>query len=87
MSGARNYLAIDLGAESGRTVLGVLDGGQLTLQETYRFRNGPVRLPEGLQWDVSFAVRLVAQTLIHLLAIKCALRSECIISYLIFPSQ
>lgn len=52
MSGTRNYLAIDLGAESGRTVLGVLDGRQLTLQETYRFRNGPVRLPEGLQWDV-----------------------------------
>ena len=48
----QNYLAIDLGAESGRTMLGTLDDGKLTLTETHRFPNGPVRLPEGLHWDV-----------------------------------
>lgn len=47
-----NYLALDLGAESGRAILGVLDGTKLTLQEAHRFSNNPVRLPEGLQWDV-----------------------------------
>ncbi|MFZ1043367.1 MAG: rhamnulokinase family protein [Anaerolineales bacterium] len=47
-----NYLALDLGAESGRAILGVLDGTRLTLQEAHRFSNNPVRLPEGLQWDV-----------------------------------
>lgn len=49
---ATNYLAIDLGAESGRAMLGALDGGVLSLTETHRFPNGPVRLPDGLHWDV-----------------------------------
>ncbi len=48
----RNYLAVDLGAESGRTIVGTLDGGKLTLTETHRFANGPVHLPDGLHWDV-----------------------------------
>ena len=48
----RNYLAIDLGAESGRTIVGSLEGGRLALAETHRFANGPVRLPDGLHWDV-----------------------------------
>ena len=48
MTSTRNYLAVDLGAESGRTMLGSLDGDRLTLTETHRFPNGPVRLPDGL---------------------------------------
>ncbi len=52
MTQARNYLAIDLGAESGRTIVGSLDGNQLTLTETHRFANGPVQLNDGLHWDV-----------------------------------
>ena len=52
MMAAHNYLAIDLGAESGRTIVGTLNGDQLTLTETHRFANGPVRLPDGLHWDV-----------------------------------
>jgi rhamnulokinase len=52
MTTAHNYLAIDIGAESGRTIVGALDGNQLTLTETYRFANGPIRLPDGLYWDV-----------------------------------
>jgi len=48
----RNYLAIDLGAESGRTILGSLADGKLTLSETYRFPNSPVRLNDGLHWNV-----------------------------------
>ena len=52
MTSTRNYLAIDLGAESGRTIVGALAGSQLTLTETHRFPNGPVRLNEGLHWDV-----------------------------------
>jgi len=49
---ARNYLAIDLGAESGRTIVGSLSGGKLTLSETHRFVNGPVRINDGVHWDV-----------------------------------
>jgi rhamnulokinase len=52
MPQTRNYLAIDLGAESGRTIVGSLEGKQLTLTETHRFANGPVRLNDGLHWDV-----------------------------------
>ena len=52
MTTTRNYLAVDLGAESGRTILGSLDGAHLTLTETHRFANGPVRLNDGLHWDV-----------------------------------
>jgi rhamnulokinase len=46
------FLAVDLGAESGRAILGTLDSGQLTLEELHRFPNTPVRLPTGLYWDV-----------------------------------
>lgn len=45
------FLAIDLGAESGRAMLGTLDGGKLALEELHRFPNTPVRLPAGLYWD------------------------------------
>ena len=47
-----NYLAIDLGAESGRTIVGTLENGILSLSETHRFSNAPVQLPDGLHWDV-----------------------------------
>src|ERR687891_910195 len=46
------YLAVDLGAESGRVVLGRFDGGRVWLEEVHRFPNMPVRLPDGLHWDV-----------------------------------
>ena len=52
MTNTCNYLAVDLGAESGRTIVGTLDGVHLTLTETHRFMNGPVQLPDGLHWDV-----------------------------------
>lgn len=45
------YLAIDLGAESGRAVLGRLSGGRLELEELHRFPNGPVRIHDALYWD------------------------------------
>ncbi len=46
------FLALDLGAESGRAVVGLLEGDRLRLEEVHRFPNGPVRLPDGLHWDV-----------------------------------
>ena len=44
-------LAIDLGATSGRVMLGELEDGVLTLDELHRFANTPVQLPTGLYWD------------------------------------
>lgn len=46
------YVAVDLGAESGRVQLGTLAGGRVKLEEIHRFVNGPVQLPGGLHWDV-----------------------------------
>jgi rhamnulokinase len=47
----KNYLAVDLGAESGRVMLGTLSDSSLVLEELHRFPNTPVRLPTGLYWD------------------------------------
>ena len=45
-------LAFDLGAESGRAVLGRLENGRLRLRETHRFPNTPVRLFGHIHWNV-----------------------------------
>ncbi len=46
------FLAIDLGASSGRHVAGLFDGNRLTLEEVHRFGNGPILLAGRLYWDV-----------------------------------
>ena len=46
------YLAIDMGASSGRHVVGRFDGQQLRLEEVYRFENGPVEVAGHLYWDL-----------------------------------
>jgi rhamnulokinase len=46
------YLAVDLGAESGRLVAGLFDGSQLRLEEVHRFSNGAIHLAGTLRWDV-----------------------------------
>jgi rhamnulokinase len=46
------YLAVDMGASSGRHVLGLFDGRQLGLEEVYRFENGPVEVAGHLYWDL-----------------------------------
>jgi rhamnulokinase len=52
MPSSTSYLAIDLGAESGRGILASLSAGRLTLSEIHRFANVPIRLPEGLVWNI-----------------------------------
>jgi len=46
------YLAIDMGASSGRHVVGRFDGAKLRLEEAYRFQNGPVEVAGSLFWDL-----------------------------------
>ncbi|WP_406718798.1 FGGY-family carbohydrate kinase [Streptomyces althioticus] len=50
--GAGAYAAVDLGASSGRVMVGRVGPGSLELTEAHRFPNRPVRVPEGLRWDV-----------------------------------
>ena len=53
MSGAgKTYLALDLGAESGRAIAGTFDGERLALREAHRFPNVPVRRGESFHWDL-----------------------------------
>ena len=48
-----HHLAIDLGAESGRLMLGTLNDGLLSLKEVHRFPTGAVRQGDSLHWDMS----------------------------------
>ena len=49
---ATHYLACDLGAESGRLMLGTLDGGKISLEELHRFPNGPLKQNGALHWNM-----------------------------------
>ncbi|MGO9963402.1 MAG: rhamnulokinase [Acidimicrobiales bacterium] len=64
MNRSLNYLAVDLGAESGRAMLGRFDGNRLAMTEVHRFGNEPVHVPDkggrvSLHWDI---LRLFAET-------------------------
>ena len=59
-----HILAFDLGAESGRAVLGTLAGGQLSVHEVRRFPNTPLPLSGHIHWNV---YRLLDE-------MKCAMR-------------
>ena len=48
----KTYLAVDLGAESGRVMAGRFDGRHVSLHEIHRFSNGPVRLGGTLRWNL-----------------------------------
>ena len=47
-----NYLAFDLGAESGRAMVGCLRSGVLNLEEVHRFPNEPLREAGSLRWNL-----------------------------------
>ena len=48
----RYYLAIDIGASSGRHIVGWLGKGVLKTEEVYRFPNGVTELDGHLTWDI-----------------------------------
>lgn len=49
---SKNFLAFDLGASSGRAVVGQFDGAELTLREIHRFPNEPVQIHQSLYWNI-----------------------------------
>ncbi len=61
MSEMKHYLALDMGAESGRAILGTIQSGKITLSEEHRFLTGaesvptmyPDLVPSGLDSDCS----------------------------------
>ena len=52
MAEALSLAAVDLGAESGRVMVGRLAGDRVSLQVAHRFANRPLWLPDGLHWNV-----------------------------------
>ncbi len=52
MSRTRRFAAVDLGASSGRVIVGEAGPGRLTLDEVHRFPNRPVRVGDVLHWDI-----------------------------------
>lgn len=48
----KSYLAVDMGASSGRHVVGHFDGQRLELEELFRFENGPTEMLGSLYWDL-----------------------------------
>lgn len=48
------YLAVDIGASSGRHILGSYQNGKLVLEEIHRFENNIRVIDEHLSWDVDY---------------------------------
>ena len=48
----KNYLAIDIGASSGRHIVGWMENGVLRTEEVYRFPNSVQRVDGHLEWDI-----------------------------------
>ena len=46
------YLAVDIGASSGRHILASMDNGTMTIEEVYRFDNGMINDNGNKLWDV-----------------------------------
>ncbi len=57
------YLAVDIGASSGRHILGKVEAGKLTLEEVYRFENGMIRSGSHLLWDTEHLFREIVNGL------------------------
>lgn len=51
MGQVEKYIAVDLGAESGRVMLGLVSADKLVLEEIHRFGNGPIEEDGALRWD------------------------------------
>ncbi|MBN1154893.1 rhamnulokinase [candidate division KSB1 bacterium] len=62
------HIAVDLGAESGRVMVGGLQNDRLTLREVYRFANGPIDYEDSLRWDVD----LIWNEILHGITLACS---------------
>jgi rhamnulokinase len=74
----QDFLALDVGATSGRAVIGKFDGHLLQLQEVHRFRNGPVKKEDGLYWnfpallkEVDTALQRASAESQHIVSLGC----------------
>ena len=55
--------AVDLGATSGRVIVGAVEGDRLRMRTAHRFPNTPVETPDGLHWNILELYRNVVEGL------------------------
>ncbi len=75
MSGTKQYIAVDLGAESGRVMLGTISDAELKLEEIHRFGNGPIEQAGSLRWDFNKLFSNIKDGIAK--AVKAADRQVC----------
>ncbi|MFS0723351.1 rhamnulokinase [Paenibacillus sp. 1P07SE] len=76
-----SVLAFDLGASSGRALLGSLENGRLTVQEVHRFANDPVHTGKHMHWDILRLYHEIKQGIIKARQQGLAFRSIAIDSW------
>jgi rhamnulokinase len=76
-----SYLAIDLGASSGRAVVGTLSGASMATREVHRFRTPLIERGRHLTWDIDILWREIKVALTAALEFAPALRSVSIDSW------
>ena len=81
MPGLAAYLAVDLGASSGRAVVGTLDGSRMHMQEVHRFRTPLVEEAGHLWWDIEALFTEVQRSLIRAAEATPHLRSVSVDSW------
>ena len=59
----KKFLAIDLGASSGRGIVGTFDGAKITLRENHRFLNEPVMAGGRFYWDILRILHEIKQSI------------------------
>ena len=70
------YLAIDLGAGSGRTLAGLYDGKHIQLEEVNRFENNPIEVNNQWHWDIHY----LYENILNSLSIASAQYGDSIVS-------
>ncbi|HWO68215.1 MAG TPA: rhamnulokinase family protein [Umezawaea sp.] len=60
----KRFAAVDLGAGSGRVIVGEVSGGSVVLHEVHRFANRPVKVGGTLHWDVLGLYREIVDGLV-----------------------
>ncbi|MDP6542615.1 MAG: rhamnulokinase family protein [Phycisphaerae bacterium] len=63
MEDGHHFLAIDLGAESGRAMLVTLAGGRVDLQEVHRWGNRPAVMAGTRYWDLPYLLNEIIEAL------------------------
>lgn len=67
----KDYLAIDIGASNGRTIVGEFDGNIVSLKEVYRFLNEPVAILDNFYWDILRIFKEIKNGLLKYSADNC----------------